>query len=169
MTTHRRQTPPCQNAHLRAALRAWRMVVLATQTPRTRVLPDHLSTSERDISFRVEPDVGGKNSCSTVGSTARRCRPRKRHVRGTRQGRWFQHDRRLCCYQGKTNPFAIRIPRHHIVTVAARPTKIINTVPASDMARFLPDSRGGPKTRLEKCPKKIPSSLITVKDGSIRD
>src|SRR5215472_5619601 len=39
MTTQRRQIPPCQNAHLRTALRVWRMVVLATQTPRTRVLP----------------------------------------------------------------------------------------------------------------------------------
>ena len=37
--TNDRQTPPCQNAHLRTARRVWRMVVLATQTPPTRVLP----------------------------------------------------------------------------------------------------------------------------------
>src|SRR5437764_4320321 len=39
MTTQRRQTPPRQNAHLRAALRARRMLCLATQTPPIRVLP----------------------------------------------------------------------------------------------------------------------------------
>jgi hypothetical protein len=32
------QTPPCHRRHLRTARRVWRMVVLATQTPLTRVL-----------------------------------------------------------------------------------------------------------------------------------
>jgi hypothetical protein len=36
---HRTQTPPCHRAHLRTSRRVWRMVVLATQTPLTRVLP----------------------------------------------------------------------------------------------------------------------------------
>ena len=37
---HRAQAPPAPHtAHLRAALRTWRLVVLATQTPPTRVLP----------------------------------------------------------------------------------------------------------------------------------
>src|SRR4029077_6234225 len=36
---YRAQTPPRHSAHLRTARRVWRMVVLATQTPPTRVLP----------------------------------------------------------------------------------------------------------------------------------
>jgi hypothetical protein len=37
--SYRAQTPPCHRRHLRTARRVWRTVVLATQTPLTRVLP----------------------------------------------------------------------------------------------------------------------------------
>ena len=38
-TRTERRTPPCHRRHLRTARRVWRTVVLATQTPLTRVLP----------------------------------------------------------------------------------------------------------------------------------
>jgi hypothetical protein len=37
--SYKAQAPPCHRTHLRTARRVWRMVVLATHTPLTSVLP----------------------------------------------------------------------------------------------------------------------------------